>query len=401
MQSDYLLFSAQAIRAASVITKSTGWHLWAAMLPLYALTVTAGAIIFGALYGRRNLLLLAQFVGVIVWWMMCAVMSVEFAIAVGFSDACAAQYPNATIVNVMRVLEVKEDEPPQPWTWFFLNATDHFLRNCSTPDGIDWLLSQTIDEAENIKALWKETTAKGRPDCSPPDQRPPPDPDQITTTFPWIIDNMQGARQRVMEPAGACGGEGEIARLFEVAVQGLCDNVGIGFTQLWFFQLVSGLLLLFLSGLMPGLWHSHHLPPARIPTRRDMRRFFRPLTTSAERVRTILTRPRRARTMALGDEPADSAAITAPLRADDVRAPMLPSPADSAGGRLPSPPPMDLEPAEAPSAADPPDPFSAVISAAGGRVSPPTESLLGGSIEPLIARVDREREHTCSNFEAL
>ena len=253
MQSDYLLFSAQAIKAAYVITKSTGWHLWAAMLPLYALTVTAGAIIFGALYGRRNLLLLAQFVGVIVWWMMCAVMSVEFAIAVGFSDACAAQYPNATIVNVMRVLEVKEDEPPQPWTWFFLNATDHFLRNCSTPDGIDWLLSQTIDEAENIKALWKETTAKGRPDCSPPDQRPPPDPDQITTTFPWIIDNMQGARQRVMEPAGACGGEGEIARLFEVAVQGLCDNVGIGFTQLWFFQLVSGLLLLFLSGLMPGL----------------------------------------------------------------------------------------------------------------------------------------------------
>ena len=398
MQSDtLLLFSAQAILAASVITKSTGWHLWAAMLPLYALTVTAGAIIFGALYGRRNLLLLAQFVGVIVWWMMCAVMSVEFAIAVGFSDACAAQYPNATIVNVMRKLEVKEDERPHPEKWFFLNATDYFLRNCSTPDGIDWLLSQMIDEVLDFNhTLYEILPLECLPEAVPPPHLPG------GAGLPKIITAMNVSRQRVMEPAGACGGEGEIARLFyEGFVQGLCDNVGIGFTQLWFFQAVSGILLLFLSGLMPGLWHSHHLPPARIPTRRDMRRFFRPLTTSAERVRTILTRPRRARTMALGDEPADSAAITAPLRADDVRAPMLPSPADSAGGRLPSPPPMDLEPAEAPSAADPPDPFSAVISAAGGRVSPPTESLLGGSIEPLIARVDREREHTCSNFEAL
>ena len=71
-----------------IVDSSTGWQVWATMLPLYSLTATAAAIIVGGIGGRRNLLLLAQFVSVIVWWMMCATISVTFAIAVGFSDAC-------------------------------------------------------------------------------------------------------------------------------------------------------------------------------------------------------------------------------------------------------------------------------------------------------------------------
>ena len=41
----------------------------------------------------------------------------------------------------------------------------------------------------------------------------------------------------------------------------MCDDLGIGFTKLWFWQVCAGGALLLLSALMPGLWHSHHLPP--------------------------------------------------------------------------------------------------------------------------------------------
>jgi len=91
---------AQIQNVVHIVHASSGWQVWAAMLPLYALTLTAAAILVGLMSGRRNLLLLAQFVGVIVWWMMCAVISVEFAIAVGFADACG----NA-VDTTLRVLQ--------------------------------------------------------------------------------------------------------------------------------------------------------------------------------------------------------------------------------------------------------------------------------------------------------
>ena len=82
----------QATHTAHVVIEGSVWHEWAAILPLYALTLVALACGVGAIAGRRSLLLLAQFVGVIVWWMMCAVISVEFAIAVGL---CAPRPPLA------------------------------------------------------------------------------------------------------------------------------------------------------------------------------------------------------------------------------------------------------------------------------------------------------------------
>jgi hypothetical protein len=50
----------EAAHTVHVIRASSGWHLWAAMLPLYALLTTAAAVASGAIFGRRNLLLLAQ-----------------------------------------------------------------------------------------------------------------------------------------------------------------------------------------------------------------------------------------------------------------------------------------------------------------------------------------------------
>ena len=43
-----------------LVDASSGWEVWAAMMPMFAMTVTAVAVIVGAIAGRRNLLLLAQ-----------------------------------------------------------------------------------------------------------------------------------------------------------------------------------------------------------------------------------------------------------------------------------------------------------------------------------------------------
>merc|ERR1712232_1143078 len=89
-------------RALDLLEKSTGWHAWAVSLPCYALLMTACAVCAGTIRGRRNLLIGAQFFAVVIWWMMCAVVSVEFAIAVGLADACTS--PKATVGRVLEQL---------------------------------------------------------------------------------------------------------------------------------------------------------------------------------------------------------------------------------------------------------------------------------------------------------
>mmetsp|Transcript_21093 Transcript_21093/g.60165 ORF Transcript_21093/g.60165 Transcript_21093/m.60165 type:complete len:282 (+) Transcript_21093:73-918(+) len=70
-------------RVTAMLLPATAWHRWAATLPLFALTLIACAIVTGAVAGRRALLVGSQFGGVIVWWMMCAITSVQLALAVG------------------------------------------------------------------------------------------------------------------------------------------------------------------------------------------------------------------------------------------------------------------------------------------------------------------------------
>ena len=50
----------ESSRMIDLVDASSGWEVWAAMMPMFAMTVTAVAVIVGAIAGRRNLLLLAQ-----------------------------------------------------------------------------------------------------------------------------------------------------------------------------------------------------------------------------------------------------------------------------------------------------------------------------------------------------
>ena len=256
----------QAATLEHVIASSSGWHTYVGLLPLFALGVTAAAIITGAVAGRRNLLLLAQFNAVIVWWMMCAVVSVEFAIGVGLGDACGD--PAATVVRVMRQIETPEEaSDAKPSDFWYTNLTEHYLVNCETPSPIESELDAMLDYAYALRDQLRG--AADEPSYAP-----------ATPSDPWCAHpaaDMAGALRALSEAANStlaptggrtgCGGEGPIAALFnDTAVPSTCHHIAFGFVELFVFQLAAGAVLLVVSTLLPGLWHSHHLPPR--PARR-------------------------------------------------------------------------------------------------------------------------------------
>jgi len=241
----------QAQHVRHMIYASTGWHLWASYTQLYALTCTAAAVVGGAIAGRRNVLLLAQFIGVLVWWLMCAAVSVEFAIAVGFADACGS--PMGTLSRVLRGLEAHGAErPPTPRELWLTNLTEHYLRDCTVPDPAFDVLDVAVGEAKQVYAALTSL-------------RKPPTLCVDAPAIEAAVRALQGARDLARIPVGgsaACGGAGPIYTLYrQAAVSALCDDVADGFVSLFASQLSAGLLLLALSALLPRLWHSHHLPP--------------------------------------------------------------------------------------------------------------------------------------------
>jgi hypothetical protein len=269
----------------------------------------------------------------------------------------------------MKGLETRDAADPRPSSWFFTNLTAHFLTNCSIVDPASAYLDRVIAEADMFVAVLDEMVKPPLDKCNPPDLRA-------------AVDALRAAANATLAPVGgvaACGGHGVVGNLFERgATVGLCQEMGIGFVQLWFYQLLAGALLLLLSGLMPGLWHSHHLPPPSMPTSRSL---LRVLSSSCAWVSSLIDRLSTLRAR-VRDAPAPPAA-TAPLMADgDVRTPMLPPDTAGADGG---------ERAAAP---------SAEMSASA--VAAPTEAALSAaSVEPLIAcRLERENT-TCSSHEAL
>ena len=283
----------QAAHTAHVIADSATWHAWATMLPFFALTMTASAIVGGGFFGQRNLLLLAQFVGVIVWWMMCAVVSVEIAMAVGFSDACGAE-PTvgykavATLVHVMRDLEkggASQRHPNPPEDYFYTNLTSHYLTNCSTPNPASAPLRALTDEAALVDSWLRQLHGGPHAKCYP-------------AALPQVVAELDAAADFVLAPTAApehlgrggggeaalraapwrsaCGGHGPMAELFREGTDGLCEGLGIGFVELFMWQCAGGMLLLVLSLMTPGLWHSLHLPPPSVPTRRQLRAAVNP-----------------------------------------------------------------------------------------------------------------------------
>jgi hypothetical protein len=142
---------AQGLRLANLVDISTGWHVGAAFLPLYAFTCTAAALFVGSIAGRRNLLLLAQFVAVIVWWMMCAVVSVEFAISVGFADACGSALD--TTLHVLRTEALKGHDKPNPNDLWHYNLSAYYL----APGGCELknpVTSSLLAIADNCQAAY-------------------------------------------------------------------------------------------------------------------------------------------------------------------------------------------------------------------------------------------------------
>lgn len=243
----------EAEHVRHMVNASTGWHLWASYTQLYALTCTASAVVGGAVAGRRNVLLLAQFIGVLVWWLMCAAVSVEFAIAVGFADACGS--PMATLSRVLRFLEgQRNDRPPPPRDLWLSNLTEHYLRDCTVPDPAFGLLDTVVDEAKQLYAALASLPKPHHASCAV-------DAPAIAAT----VHALQGSRDSARRPVGgstACGGAGPVHALYtQAAVTAMCDDVADGFVSLFAYQLSAGLLLLLLSALLPHLWHSHHLPP--------------------------------------------------------------------------------------------------------------------------------------------
>merc|ERR1740130_2330742 len=139
----------QITAVRSLLTTTTGWHEWAATLPLFALTCTAVAVVAGTIAGRRNLLVLAQFCSVIVWWMTCAVISVEFAISVGMSDACVD--PVATMLRVLRTVAAgSRSSEPSPASLWLHNVSGHYVVSCSMTDPLQSSLGAVLTGLEVI-----------------------------------------------------------------------------------------------------------------------------------------------------------------------------------------------------------------------------------------------------------
>ncbi len=350
----------QADHLVYIVHSSSGWQVWASMLPLYALTATGTAVVVGAIGGRRNLLLLAQFVAVIVWWMMCAVISVEIAIAVGFADSCGDAV-NTTLRVLRTEAQHGQDELPKPTDLWHYNLSAHYLAEggCSVPNP---LTSALRGHAETAHAAYAELVTGTLP-AKMPWVSKCADPDEAGAAAA-----LDAALEALLDPlggAGACGGAGPVRELFaRGAEHGLCGLVGEGFVQLWYWQLIGGAVLVLLSLLLPVLWHSHHLPPATLPSWREVRRAARPaaclrsVRAAARAVWAVgvrccgllwaaLSRPahwlasyRYSHSQCDPDGPADAdEALAQAAEPSSVRAPMLlpwrgaaPAPADASAG---------------------------------------------------------------------
>jgi len=238
----------QIMAVRSLLTTTTGWHEWATTLPLFALTCTAVAVIAGTIAGRRNLLVLAQFCSVIVWWMTCAVVSVELAISVGMSDACVD--PVATMLRVLRTIAAGSRwSEPSPASMWLYNVSGHYVMSCSVTDPLQSSLGTVLTGLEVINAtLAQLSTACGDDPSFASLQQAGA---VVHSRMPYVLDGV-----------GGCGGSGPVGELFRAGVgDGLCVDMADGIIGVFAWQALCGALLLLLSLLLPVLWHSHLFPP--------------------------------------------------------------------------------------------------------------------------------------------
>ena len=467
----------QAAHTAHVIGASATWHSWAAMLPLFALTTTASAIVAGGLFGQKNLLLLAQFVGVVVWWVMCAVVSVEIAMAVGFSDACGVtprvgSQAVTSVIHAMRDLERGHQEQRRPpEAFFYTNLTTHYLANCTATNPAVEPLGSLYVEALAMHKLLRSLKGGSHAKCIPASM--PRLLAQLRESTDYVLaptaGDLQPARQLAQQdqpeqpgqpgqpgqlqlppfwrtqPGAppwqlACGGHGPIAELFrDGAERGLCQGVGIGFVRLFVWQCAGGALLLLISMLLPALWHSHHLPHPSMPTRRAVRAALNPRSpffvlrcifccTPLARAPLALRRRWRARrrvargpaggtTALLSDDSAANAPLGLPPAEGDVLAPIL-HPAirdggdehggddggDDGGGGDGGGATPDSEDGQEGSDVEPLTRASSPELEPAAEHTPSTSlaaAAASSSIEPLLARTEREDTSCSSAHEAL
>ena len=238
----------QIMAVRSLLTTTTGWHEWATTLPLFALTCTAVAVVAGTIAGRRNLLVLAQFCSVIVWWMTCAVVSVELAISVGMSDACVD--PVATMLRVLRTIAAgSRSSEPSPASMWLYNVSGHYVMSCSVTDPLQSSLGTVLTGLEVINA----TLAQLSTDCGD-------DPSFASLQQAGAV--VHSRMPYVLDGVGGCGGSGPVGELFRAGVgDGLCVDMADGVIGVFAWQALCGALLLLLSLLLPVLWHSHLFLP--------------------------------------------------------------------------------------------------------------------------------------------
>jgi len=228
-------------RVRDLISRSTGWHAWAASLPCFALLTTSAAVALGALRGRRNVLVSSQFFAVIIWWMMCAVVSVEFAIAVGLADACLD--PVATVQRVLRQFATDRRATPDMRTY---DAVMHRILDCNLSDPMADALDALDAGVDSLLSNLSNVTR-----CSP-------FVDVLSSSLATLQQRTAATRHSLAD----CGADGTIGRLFKSGVeQGLCTSAPAGITAVFVWQAACGAMLLLLTALLPWLWHSHHLPP--------------------------------------------------------------------------------------------------------------------------------------------
>jgi len=227
-------------RVTNMLLESTSWHDWAAALPCYTLLVTCCAVVLGTVLGRRNLLIGAQFIVVIVWWMMCAVVSVEFAIAVGMSDACLQ--PLETIDRVLRYFARNSNGDLD--TYYM---TMSWLGPCD--EALNPLVALILSAQQGTFAIEGNIT-EVRTSCS--------------AVEPLLVDvqSVLKSIEQQLDLMATCGGKGAIGELFDQGiVHSLCVDMMAGVVGVFVWQLACGGLLLVLAVLLPGLWHSHFFPP--------------------------------------------------------------------------------------------------------------------------------------------
>ena len=170
----------------------------------------------------------------------------------GFADACGSAI--STTLHVLRTEALNGHDKPNPKDLWHYNLSAYYL----APGGCELknpVTSPLLAIADNCQAAYDGVLSlpKVPSNCTAFSEK-----DHRVELDKAIAD--------VLGPLGgveACGGKGVVAELFQSgAVDGLCGQVGIGFVQLWFWQLCTGGILILTSLVLPALWHSHNLPPA-------------------------------------------------------------------------------------------------------------------------------------------